>query len=208
MFLSNPRKLLVLSVFIAAFLTACGGGAPQPNRQISLAGDEPSEFPFSTKEPEQYQADIVITTGEKEDKFFIARNGVKWRMDFFESGQPVASEMNSDNRYSIDHKQKSYTIAAGGPLTVRADDMARSFFRGKKYRDFEDLGGDGAIKKYRVVSDNDNIVISIDVASGLIVKEEFNDKQGSPQMVYELRNLRLAADDSVFQLPKGYKKSN
>src|SRR3954463_12871087 len=148
MSLSNPRKLLVFSAFFAAFMTACGGGTPQANRQISLAGDEPSEFPFSTKEPEQYQADIVITTGEKEDKFFVARKGAKWRMDFFESGQPSITEMNGDARYTIDHQAKSYTVASGGPLTVKADDMARSFFRGKKYRDFEDLGSDGAIKKY------------------------------------------------------------
>ncbi|MBV9217117.1 MAG: hypothetical protein JO053_13175 [Acidobacteria bacterium] len=189
-------------------LTGCGGAQPAPNRPISLVGDEPSEFPFSTKEPELYQADIVITTGDKEDKFFVARNRAKWRLDFFENGQPTVTEMNSDNRYTIDHQAKSYKVVTGGPLTVRADDMARSFFRGKEYRDFEDMGSSGGIKKWRVVSDNDNIVISIDEASGLIVKEEFNDKQGSPQMTYELRNLKLAVDDSVFQIPVGYKKKS
>jgi hypothetical protein len=187
-------------------LTACSGTQPPSNRTISLAGEEPSEFPFSTKEPEQYQADIVITTGQKEDKFFVARSSAKWRIDFFEEGQLTTTELNSDSRSTIDHRAKTYSIASGGLLTVKADDMARSFFRGKKYRDFEDLGSEAGVKKYRVVSDNDDIIISIDEASGLIVKEEFKDKQGTAHMTYELRNLKLAVDDSVFQLPRGYQK--
>ena len=207
MFLSNPRKSLIFIAIFASFLTACGGAQPPTNRQISLAGDDPAEFPFSTKEPEQYQADVVITTGEKEDRFFVARNGSKWRMDFFEKGQLISTELNGDARYSIDHPTKSFTVASGGPLTFKADDMARSFFRGKTYRDFEDLGTDAGLRKYRVKSDVDNIVISIDEASGLIVREEFKNNQGAAQMVYELRELNMTVDDAVFQLPKGYKKS-
>ena len=211
MFLSNPRKSFLLLVFFASILQACGGPQTAQNKDISLTGDTKSEFPFSTREPEVYQGDLVTTSGEGQDHYFVARKGDKWRYDIFRGADIAMSQIRSDKLYGIDHRKKTYweipeQRAAGGDI----NDITRNFFRGHEYHNFDEIGRDGTLIKYKVRDAGDSkgdVIITIDTASGVIVKHEFMSRvKQQPDFVYEVRNLKMEVDDSVFVLPAGYQK--
>ncbi len=214
MFLSNPRNYFLLSVFFALILQACGSSAGNDNRPVSMTTQTRSEFPFSTKEPEVYQGDFVVSVGKNESRWFVARKGEKARFDIFSGNERSVTRLTTENIYVVDHRKKVYAAApAGSDSTGFADGITENFFRGKAYREFEDLGLDGELKKYKVREDpsgKDKIFIYVDQASGMIVKQEFtgqNGEAGSPfSYIYEIRNLKLDVDDSMFAIPEGYRK--
>src|SRR4051794_39591927 len=105
--LSTPRKSLVF-VFFAMTLQGCSYCKPAPNTATEPQLTVPSEFPFSTKEPEVYQADAVVTTGETEDHTFIARKGAMHRTDIFQNEHLAVTEILSGFHYLIDHRRKIY----------------------------------------------------------------------------------------------------
>ena len=216
MFLSNPRQSFLLLAVCVTFLQACGGSQTSENKDISLTGDTKSEFPFSTKEPEVYQGDFVVSSGKYEDHTFVARKGDKWRYDVDHNGAPELSQIKTDKFYTVNHKKKIYTQNPEGSndpyLYVN---LGYSFIWGKEYREFEEIGRDGGIIKYKVREtkfSKDDILISIDAASGMVVRQEFRSMIGETEAgsqiayIYEIRNLKLDVDDSVFAIPEGYRK--
>ena len=52
--------------------------------------------------------------------------------------------------------------------------------------------------------------VSVDTSSGLMVRQEFlaQNREGEtqPNVIFELRNLKLDVEDGVFQLPAGFRK--
>ena len=83
-----------------------------------------------------------------------------------------------------------------------------SFFAVKKYSTYEELGRQGDMVNYRVHVDgsSDDILISVDTKTGLVLVQQFTAADGSVTVKYELRDLRLEADDSLFQVPDGYRQ--
>ena len=210
MFLSNPRKFFLLASSFALVLQACGSSPGNENRPAFVPVETKSEFPFSTKEPEVYQGDFVVIAGGNETRWFMARRGDNWRFDTFYGTERLITEMNSGQIYHIDHQQKLYASAPSSGMIARP---ATNFFSGKQYHEFEMTSEEVGIVRYRVKNSDaltDEILISIDKASGMIVRQEFtgrNTETGLPvSYVYEIRNLKLEADDSVFAIPAGYRK--
>lgn len=216
MFLSNLHRYFLLLILIATILQACSS---PPSNAISNAnvGELKSEFPFSTKEPVVYQGDFVVTIGATEEHFFRARKGERSRIDFFRGGEISTTQLVTDKIYTIDPSRKIYTeetIAAGALNAVPVFDSTNGFFAGKEYTAFEETGRDGGITKYRVKNPDPakgEIIVSVDTASGLMVRQEFlttmGESGGSTQnVIFEIRNLTLEVDESVFQLPAGYRK--
>ena len=219
MFLSNPRLFFLLAIFWMTIFQACGPSQTNENKPVSLTDDSNSEFPFSTHEPEVYQGDFVVTYGKTEDHKYLARNGDKWRIDFFRNNEPSQTQIKTDRLYYIDHQRKVYattpengnTVAGSGPF----GDIGSNLFRGKEYREFDEIGRDGSLVRYRVRPTDDmkdDIVISVDAPSGMIVREEFRggagqtDEGSQPDYIYDVRNLKFEVDDSVFAIPAGYRK--
>ena len=219
MFLSNPCLFFLLFVPCLLLFQACGASPTNDNRTVSVNGIS-SDFPFSTREPEVYQGDFIFRHGQVEDKWFVARKGGFGRLDFFENGELSHSRITADNIYFIDHKRKVYFVpeedkALRLPQFDSFGDMAHSFFLGKEYREFDEIERANGIVKYKVkktAGSKDEILISIDETSGLMVRQEFassdeRDKNGSqPALVYEVINLKTVVDDSVFSVPVGYRK--
>jgi hypothetical protein len=87
-----------------------------------------------------------------------------------------------------------------------------AMYRGKQYRKFEETGRDNGRIHYKVTADafsKGEILISIDEATGMMVRQEFRDgsERGGPAVfVYEIRNLKTDVEDAIFTLPPGYKK--
>jgi len=93
--------------------------------------------------------------------------------------------------------------------------MAFSLLKQNRNANFESLGKDGELSKYNVIlegSDSAKAVIYVDEKNGLVMKEEFFSLKGQaeesakPVFVFELRDLKMDVDDSVFTIPAGYKK--
>lgn len=212
MFLSNPRNFLLVVFLFSNIFQGCGSGAAN-NAGTNAAGiEKKSEFPFSTAEPNIYQGEFVVTAAGTEDKWFIARNGERRRFDILKDGKPFISQIKSDALYFVDHAKKAYAVRplSGLMMNIALD----SFYRGKEYRKFEDLGTENGLKKYRATTSDQGkgtILIFVDESNGMMVRQEFTDggetnAAGPNSFVYEIRDLKLEANDSVFAIPSGYRK--
>jgi len=149
MFLSNLLKFFLLTCLFVPFLQACSSSAGNENRPVSLNIESKSEFPFSTKEPEVYQGDFVVTTAGAEKKWLIARKNERSRFDRFDGNNLVTTKLRTDKAYEIDHQRKVYIEIAGNLDGDVADLGLDAFFRGKEYREFDGLGGEGNLKKIK-----------------------------------------------------------
>ena len=212
MFLSKLRKSFLPAGLCMVITQGCGPSATNEAVPIPPIIERKSGFPFSIKEPEIYQGDIVIN-GRDKDRVLIARKGARWREDQFRDGELRHTELFTDKRYSIDHERKIYLENEPAPNGVDSfAGMPMDMFRHKEHYEFDDLGPEGTVNRYKVRSNKympDDILIDVDTASGVIVRQEFRSAAGSADnavLVYEMRNLKLEVDDLMFALPAGYKK--
>lgn len=218
MLLSNPRKSLLLVGLFALFLQACGSSSS--NTKPAPTPGETSRFPFPTKEPDVYQGDLAVGDGATEQQYFVARKGEKWRFDIMKDGVVWTTQLRSDRVYFIDHVKKTYSMAADGASndfdTSYFNTLSWGFFRGADYLDYEEIGRDGKLIRYKARMRKDaksEVIVTIDEATGLMLRQEITGQrdaaaQGAPPgFIYEVRNLKLDVDDSVFEIPGGYKQA-
>jgi hypothetical protein len=217
MFLSNPRLFFVLAVFFALILQGCGSPQSNENKFVSLIDESANRFPFPTREPEVYQGDFVVGNGVSEEQYFVARKGDKWRFDVIRNNAPWVTQLRADKVYFIDHTKKTYTVE---PDTVQFDPsyfntLTWGFFRGANYLEFEEVEHGGGLIKYKAKTYKDSrsdILITIDEATGIMVRQDITSEkermeQGSfVKYIYEVRNLRVDVDDSVFEIPAGFRQ--
>ncbi|MBK6750439.1 MAG: hypothetical protein KA956_04620 [Pyrinomonadaceae bacterium] len=217
MFLSNLHRHFLLLILIVPIFQACSGIPANSNSNTPIASEIKSEFPFSTKEPETYQGDFVVTIGTTEEHFFRARKGDSSRIDLFEGSDISSTQIVTDKIYNIDPARKIYTeesIASGALNSVPVFDATNGFFAGKEYTAFEETGHDGSITRYRVKNTDTSkgeILVSVDKASGLMVRQEFiasmvEGSEPAPNLIFEIRNLKLDVDEDIFRLPAGLRK--
>lgn len=212
MFLSNLRKSFLSLGLCVIILQGCGSTSTSETVPVAAPVETTSEFPFSTKEPEVYQGDIVIN-GREADRTFVARKADLWREDQYRDGSLWLSELFTDKRYSIDHTRKIYVEEGPSENGVESfTDSPLHVFRGKEFYQFDEIGREGTTVRYKVRTNKympDEILIDVDTASGMIVRQEFRSPGESPEQasyVYELRNLKIGVDGSIFALPSSYRK--
>jgi len=127
------------------------------------------------------------------------------------------TQMRTDKFYSIDHSQKIFAADSDNAYSSTSPDffgdMTDNFFEGKEYREFEDLGREGNLRKFRIRMENGTqnaVTVFIDETTGIMVRQEFTrpDTESGTQIsyIYEIKDLRTEVDDSVFVLPTGYRK--
>lgn len=217
MFLSNLNRYFLLLILIAPISQACSGTPSNTNTDKPNIGELKSEFPFSTKEPESYQGDFFVTIGSAEEHFFRARKGERSRIDFFKNGLISVTQIVADKTYTIDPTRKVFTedaLAAEALNAVPVFDSTNGFFAGKEFTAFEEIGREGSMTRYRVKSADPakgEIIVSVDTISGLMIRQEFlapngENSEKAANVIFEIRNLSLDVDDSVFQLPAGMRK--
>ncbi|HYP50944.1 MAG TPA: hypothetical protein VEQ34_08395, partial [Pyrinomonadaceae bacterium] len=175
MFSSNPPKLFSLVLFFSICFSACGfwtgGGAGDNSNGASQtpfnAREIPTEIPFSTREPEVFQCEIVVsgfTGGEKmERKTFVARNGAR-RLTVFGSGEKTEIsllQIDAGAAFSIYQDKKVYTESvAGGRASLAAsngdfgDFLTTGWLNAKANAAFENLGAENGLSKYLVRLNN------------------------------------------------------
>ena len=213
MLLSNSVKSFLICGFVLVSLCSCKWWQESGP---STAGDPVRDrILFATPEPETFQCDIVRSDGENEQRTFYARKTGNSRFDL-NSSEAV---LQIDRSYRLNSEKKIFAeLPAGDPTAVEPDflaDMAFSLLKQNRNANFESLGKDGELSKYNVIlegSDSAKAVIYVDEKNGLVMKEEFFSLKGQaeesakPVFVFELRDLKMDVDDSVFTIPAGYKK--
>jgi hypothetical protein len=180
-----------------------------------VAEDLKSEIPFSTKEPERFQAEIVVTAGALERRTFMARSGAQRRYDF-NFGQPnQLTALATDKNYLILPARRIYAenIAAGnGAADEWAEFLTSEWLSARTEAGFEKLETAGNVTKYRVSlerSDSSEIFVFVDETLQIPVRQEFYAVGGGQKTLtyaFELKNLKLETDAGLFSVPADFKK--
>lgn len=218
----NFIKFFGVFAFALVMSSACrfwqkaGGETPTPTP--FTAEELTSEIPFSTKEPENFQVEIVITAKNSEFKIFAARAGNHRRVDFNAGTKKQVTYLHTNKHYLIQQSKKIYVDdAEAEEFTVSENWMeflTTEWLNNKTDVKFFKLDAENNLSKYRVVfGDAENAksesLIFIDEAAGLPVRQEFYSVEGEQKtltMTVELKNLKLEAASDLFAVPADYQK--
>ena len=220
MFLSKPSRTLLFPAVFALLVQGCGSPATNSKKDSATPSVRTGNKPFPTKEPTVFQGDLIVSNGTNEERYFVARDNDNWRFDTYRDGSPSLTQLRSDKVYTIDHAKEAYAVETYADLkdfdTGYFNALSWYFFRGANYIDFTEAGRDGTLVKYkaRMLKDSKNDVsITIDESTGIMVRQEITSQkernaEGAPVVyVFEVRDLKLAVDDSVFEIPSGYRRT-
>jgi hypothetical protein len=222
-------KSIKFSVFFAAmFCQACGFWQSSESRNANAfsapftAQELKTNIPFSSKEPDVYQAEIVLTNfsgGEKfERRSFTARNGAKLRFDY--ENKISFLQPNENEKFLIHSGKKIYvasqtnSAATGETSNDIKDFLTTEWLNEKRGATFENLGAENGLTSYRAKLEdapniNSEILIFVDENLKIPIKQEFYTRNGEQKILVfsmELQNLKLETDDKLFELPKDYRK--
>jgi outer membrane lipoprotein-sorting protein len=240
--------LLLLTLVVSAASCKRREVAGNANDNAASASSKTSETnttpPFSTKEPERYQARMVMkgSLGEGSNipgmselattEMLITRDGERRRVDTeIFRGLKVTYLQTPSGRYVLVPAKQIYTefnLNGAGGADASAKGMTPDFSPDKLLNQtmggasYEKLGaeevGGRATQKYRVTTTGKTgdakavtteSLIWIDEALGMPVKSESTSAGGphnGAKYSMELRDIKLDIDQSLFELPPGYKK--
>src|SRR5215213_4365928 len=156
MFSSNLTKFFALAVLSFLLFSGCrwrqNTGDTDSSAVPPVSDDLKSEIPFSTKEPEQFQAEIVVTANETERKTFIARSGANRRWDFNFGAKNQLTSLQTDKNYLLSPARRIYTetVAGGAQTDEWAACLTTEWLSEKQEASFEKLGTAENLTKYRV----------------------------------------------------------
>jgi len=217
MFSSNLLKLIFFSGLL--FASACGFWQEKPDVAASptpfVAEELKSAIPFSSKEPDIYQTEIVITANNAEDRTFAARSKENRLIIFnFQTAVETAVlQLGESQTFLIAAKRKIYAEKETGAKSEGANDyFAAEWLNQKTDAQFETLTPENNLARYRVNLDgtkNSEIIVFVDTQVGLPVRQEFysvQDGQKTLNLTMELRNFNVQTDARLFEVPKDYRK--
>ena len=220
MFSLDFIKLFALLALASIFFSSCRywqkAETEKPPPSPFAAESLKSEVPFSTKEPDVFQTEIVVTANGQERKTFVARNGANRRFDFYFGAKNQVTALQIDKSYLILPDKKIYAENLSGEKTFAqeswTDFLTIEWLNAKTESKFERLEPEGNLKKYLVrlgAGDLSEILIYVDEAQGFPVRQEFYSTNGGQKILtfsVELKNLKLQTDESLFTLPKDFRQ--
>lgn len=216
MFALKFLKIFLLAALLTSacrFWQAKTDTAPTPT---PIAVEEiKSEIPFSTKEPESFQTEIVVTANGTESKMFTARSGAN-RLTIYEyqTANEIALLQTGDGKnYLMARSQKIYAENQFGNRGVEDANLpVAELLNQQEIAAFELLSDANDSAKYLVTLDaskKSEIVVTVDKKINLPVKQEFfsvNGEQKTLLTTIELKNFSLQTNAQNFEFPKDYKK--
>lgn len=216
MFLSNPVKSFLAIAIGLLVSPGCSFWQQDENRTASFVPETKSSIPFSTKEPEVYQAEIVITSGQTVTKMLVTRNGSRRRIDYDYGEANQRTILQTDKEYLIYYAAKSYSensSSGGRALTeTRISEVTAGLLNQRTDAKFEELETENNLAKYRVRFGESNAaeaIVYFDKTLEMPVKQEFFSLAGEErilQYIVEFKNIQLETDESLFQIPAGFRK--
>jgi len=216
MFLSNPAKSFFASVLIFVFTVCCGFRQNDRTESTPLISETKPQIPFSTKEPDVFQCEIVVTTGETVRKTFVARKSEKSRIDYDYGEENQHAVLRNEKEYLIAFKRKIYTenspISILNTSEIQFSDITSELLSRGDHVEFIEIASENNLLKYKVQNNESNtseVFIYMDQRIGLPVKQEFFSVKGEERILrysVELRNFTPDAQESLFEIPKGFRK--
>ncbi len=221
MFSSNLTKFFALAWVVFLLFAGCRfwqkTNDANSNATPAVAEDLKSEIPFSTKEPERFQAEIVITANDTERKTFVARDGANRRWDFNFGAKNQLTNLQTDKNYLILPDKKIYVEKPASQAASAPDEwtdfLTTEWLSAKTEASYEKLETSENLTKYRVnlgSPASNEVYIYIDETLGFPVRQEFYAVVAGGQKTltyrFELRNLKLETDSNLFAVPPDFKK--
>src|SRR6266567_1818601 len=245
--MTNGKWKIVFAVFLVSALAAAGALTyrrwPQlfkkPTEQkpanFSNQNEVSSVPPFSTKEPERYQATRIITTVEYRNgsadsapetviaKMLIARDGEKRREEYNSAEATTVFLDIPMGRFVLLPSKKLYADLSLASSDVYSEfSLERLLNETRALARYEKLGAetlDGrSTTKYRVTTadptngpeDGSVTLIWVDESFGMPIRSETISPGGdhSTKLTVELRDLKGEVDPRLFDLPEGYRKAD
>jgi hypothetical protein len=213
MFLSTPAKIFSATCFLSLVFAGCNLWRGNENSAVNFASEPKSEFPFVAHEPDIFQADIVVRTGETERRTLIARNGGMRRMDFDVGTDNRHAVLITDKEYLLyykrmtveEHELSSNAAAHYEPLTAQILNL-------RDYAGFDEISRNGSVIQFRARvngSRNSEVLIFFDESIGLPVRQEFYSIEGDErtlQYSVELRDFRPDVQPELFTVPPNFRR--
>lgn len=214
-FLMHQNTLLKFTLFISlsvTLLAACSSPGPVSN----LAGAEPTEPPFTNEEPEKYQTFIVQTTPKETVRFFVARDGDKWRVDSAYGTPSQTTSLHTDKDYILAYEAKAYSEYDSTHGFDERPNMVQEISYGMlNSRDkavYEEISSEAGVAKFRFIdARGKESVVTFDKENGLPIKKEIfsiNDGAKTLEITISLEGLLTEVDPGHFEIPKEFKKAS
>lgn len=216
MFLADSKKIFTFFAFVLLISSACrffqtaNSDTPKPFTPEEIK----SEIPFSTKEPEIFQAEIVITANNQENKKFVARNGSNRRFDYNSGAKNQVSVLQTDKIYTLLTDKKIFMETVLTENVSAPENLTGELLNAKTDATFTKTGAENNLTQYRVnFGDAENAksetLVFVDETINLPIKQEFYSLEGGQKtltMTIELRNFKAEAANDLFAVPKDYRK--
>lgn len=181
-------------------------------------GELQSAVPFSTKEPEIFQSEIIVSTGGVDDVTFVARNESNRRYDYNYGAKKQLTVIKTaeGESFTLLPSKKVYAeIIAGNAPSASGnliDSLTTEWLNVKPDSKFEALGTENNLVKYRAVfgdQGKSEAIIFVDEVLSLPVRQEFYTLEGEQKTLnytFELKNFQLRAQNELFTVPPEFRK--
>ncbi len=221
---SKPIKFFFALVFVLFLSASCRWQQAEretasPPPQNFAGGESKPEIPFSTKEPQNFQAEFVVTVGSRETKTFFARDGDRQRCDyrFGAKNQFTVLQTGANQNYLIFPARKIYAEKSAlefpSQTTENPNDLLNGeWLNARADAGFTKLGTENNLTKYLVSLDGEaaaETIVFVDEAVGLPVRQEFYSIDGERKILtftYELRNFKTKTENDLFEIPEGFRR--
>ncbi len=212
-FLMQQITFVKFTLFISltvTLLTGCSSSGPAAN----LAGAEPTEPPFTNDEPEKYQTYIVQTTPKETVRFFVARDGDKWRVDSAYGTPNQTTSLHTDKDFVLAYEAKAYSEYESTHGFNERPNMVQEISYGmlnsKEKAVYEEISSEAGMAKFRFIdAKGKESEVTFDKERGLPIKKEiFSVKDGAKtlEITISLEGLTTEVDPAHFEIPKEFKK--
>lgn len=212
-----PNFFKYFLIFTLAFCSSCRFWQPSTNSNVSTdqtnVAEIQSEIPFTTKEPETFQVEIIIKNEGVEEKTFVARKNGRI---LIRNGDIATLQNEANKSFLINFAKKIYVENSNKGIVKNDisgetlnDFLTTEWLNQKPEVKFENLGIENGLTKYRASFENSESLIFVDENYKIPVRQEFFSVEGDTKnLVYsmELQNLKLIADEKLFEVPKDFSK--
>ncbi len=213
MFLSTPAKIFHVICFSSIIFAGCSLWRSSENSTAGFASEPKSEHPFSAREPEVFQAELVVRTGEVERRTLIARNGGMRRTDIDVGTDNHRAVLVTDKEYLLYFKRKTFeehTLSSNAAAVY--EPLTAHMINARDYSSFREVKRDGSVIEFSARvngSENSEVLIYFDEKIGMAVKQEFYSIEGDNrtlQYAVELKDFRTDVDPELFKIPGNFRR--
>lgn len=213
----SSKSLKFILIFTLVCLSSCKHWQKSSNEPVVIKEPEiieiKSEIPFATKEPETFQTEIIVKNEGEEEKTFIAKSKGRF---LIRNGETATLQIDANKSFLINFAKKIYVENTGkslvkieNPGETLNDFLTTEWLNQKTDAKFENLGVENGLTKYRASFEASESLIFVDENFKIPIRQEFYSIDGEAKtLVYsmELQNLKLIAEEQLFEVPKDFRK--